>query len=694
MKNKKNERSCGIVFLEILLIFVLFFIYGAWPVPDVNEQYYIGKAIHFWNPEWLPADQFLDTSDSHWLFYATFGFFSLFFSPAVLAWFGRIVLWLLTAWSWRSLSWSIIPRRWCSVITAMGLLFYMDSYHLAGEWIIGGVEGKGVAFPFVFWGLAAFFRGRYSSAWIFLGIASAFHVLVGGWTVIACLTAWLVTEIRFSSSYIARKSRSSRANDISSLTSQTNVSDTFLVRFRRMFPGLCLGGILSLFGLIPALLLDANASGDMLRHAHRIYVYERLSHHLVISSLPWTFLLRFGILVVLWLIFCRLLQNDMRRMVGGSDYKQETSRINTFIFTAISIMLMGMIIDYGSLLLVEMKIISDHYLAAELLRFYWYRLSDWVVPFGIAFGSTILFLRSGKLYLYSAFHQIQTREFWRKGYNFFLWSTLAVIAYIILKEIWSGIAIYQAAALTVDPNYPAVPRPVEEVAFISAFCALCFSYGIVRILYKRYYRKQLMIPFLREGMLSGLFFLSLIIAVGAPACHFCDMLKLRTSPVIPRSNPPKESISNGWIELCHWISDPQNTPPNAVFLVPRGCDSFKWNAHRAEVVAWKEIPQDAASIEQWFKKLETLYAVPGKKGNERWNQPLVIVLIAKGKDRVLRECTEFGIDYIIVENPPYTLNNYSNALKRYKDLVDQYQIYQNSHFTIFHFPRIKDDEKK
>ena len=47
-----KRGSLGIALFEILLIFVVFVFYGAWPTPDVNEQYYVGKAIHFWNPSW------------------------------------------------------------------------------------------------------------------------------------------------------------------------------------------------------------------------------------------------------------------------------------------------------------------------------------------------------------------------------------------------------------------------------------------------------------------------------------------------------------------------------------------------------------------------------------------------------------------------------------------------------------------
>ena len=96
---------------EIALIFAVFCIEAAWPVPDVNEPYYLGKAIHFWNPDWVRGDFFLESADTHKVFYFTFGWLSLWLGPAALAWTGRSLTWLLLAWAWRRLSMAVVPRR-------------------------------------------------------------------------------------------------------------------------------------------------------------------------------------------------------------------------------------------------------------------------------------------------------------------------------------------------------------------------------------------------------------------------------------------------------------------------------------------------------------------------------------------------------------------------------------------------------
>ena len=177
--------------IEIALIFAVFCIQGAWPVPDVNEPYYLGKAIHYWNPDWLRGDFFMESADTHKVFYFTFGWLSLWLSPVALVWTGRIVTWLLLAWAWRRLSVAVVPRPWYSVLTAALFVCLMERCHMAGEWVIGGVEAKGFAYVLVFLGLEALVRNRWNRALLLFGAAAAFHVLVGGWAAVAAGMAWL-----------------------------------------------------------------------------------------------------------------------------------------------------------------------------------------------------------------------------------------------------------------------------------------------------------------------------------------------------------------------------------------------------------------------------------------------------------------------------------------------------------------------
>lgn len=57
-----------------------------------------------------------------------------------------------------------------------------------------------------------------------------------------------------------------------------------------------------------------------------------------------------------------------------------------------------------------------------------------------------------------------------------------------------------------------------------------------------------------------------------------------------------------WREACEWIR--QHTPATSVVHTPRQSWAFKWFAQRAEYVALKDCPQDAAGIVEWNNRLQ------------------------------------------------------------------------------------------
>ena len=336
-------------FLEIAAVFVVFLLFGAWQTPDVNEAHYIGKAIHYWQPDWIPGDPFLESRDAHWTFYFVFGWLSFFCSPMAMAWTGRIVAWGLLAWSWQRLSYVLIPVRWVAIPTALALAYYIESFSMAGEWLIGGIEGKSLAYPFVFFALEAILRRRWNRAGIFLGIATALHVLVGGWVT-------LIAGVLFFASGDWQKRR------------QTTDGG----RQQRLyipFVGIIVGGLTALCGLIPVLTLDADVSKEIISEAHQIYVFKRLPHHLVPYLIKETFLLRFALLTVIWILLCRHLGGGRRQRI-----------FNGFIWGTLGLAAIGMILAYS--------LSGNKELSASLLRFYWFRLSDIAVPMGVAIGAT------------------------------------------------------------------------------------------------------------------------------------------------------------------------------------------------------------------------------------------------------------------------------------------------------------------
>lgn len=331
--------------MEIVLIFAVFAIQGAWPVPDVNETHYLGKVIHYWRPGSLQNDFFMDSPDTHKVFCLTFGWLSLWLGPTALAWTGRVLAWGLLAWAWRRLSVAIVPRAWYSVLTAALFACLMTRCQMAGEWVIGGLEAKPFAYVFVLLGIESLVRERWNRALMLFGAAAAFHAIVGGWSAVAAGVAWLTLK----------RSDSESAPSL-----------------RRLWPGIVGGLLLSLPGLATSIGLDWGTDREAVRAAHQIYVFERLPHHLTLGGMRPEFILRLAALWVFWLVLGRW----SKRVSLAEDSGKRVWRLRRFVAGAVAITLVGAAVNLVALV--------DRPLAADLLRYYWFRLTDVAIPLGVA----------------------------------------------------------------------------------------------------------------------------------------------------------------------------------------------------------------------------------------------------------------------------------------------------------------------
>lgn len=370
-----NTPSRWQAFWEVALIFAVFYVQGAWPVPDVNEPHYLGKAIHYWNPDWVRGDFFLQSADTHQVFYFTFGWLSQFLTPWVFAWTGRVLTWALLAWGWQRLSVAIVPRRWCSVLTAALFACLIERFHMAGEWVIGGVEAKSFAYALVFFGLAALVRNRWNWALMLFGAGGAFHALVGGWAAVAAGVAWLWLRIT------ARKTQNASGDAVELAPPLVAI-----------VPGVVLGLLLALPGLLPSLLLNHGVDPKVVQQSHEIYVFQRLSHHLTLSGMKLAFILRLALLAAIWVLFGqweqRVLpgnQGDDRAtkpLSSDTEAAAATRRLRAFVVGAIAITLTGAALN----LLMFVK----PTLAADVLRYYWFRMTDVAIPMGVALEGVAL----------------------------------------------------------------------------------------------------------------------------------------------------------------------------------------------------------------------------------------------------------------------------------------------------------------
>ncbi len=341
--NATVPQSMGRRLAEILLIMLVFFAFTGDPPPNVNEAHYLCRLKHFWNPQFGAGDLFLESQDTQVAFIWLFGWVTRFVSLTATAWIGRIVVWALLAWSWQKLSWRLVPQVFASVLSAALFVTLNKELHFAGEWIVGGVEAKSFAYAFVLLALTEVLNQRWNRAWILLGAATAFHPLVGGWSGVICAGIWWIVD---------RKA----------------------VPLWSMIVGLVAGAVISLPGIVPALALTWSEPAEVIAEANRIYVFERLPHHLAPLTLPRKELMRrglgFGMLTVLMAFLAW----------GASRQEKQGSGVRTIgLFAA------GSLVISAIGLLIETVFWNDPATGAKLLRYYWFRLADFAVPMAVAF---------------------------------------------------------------------------------------------------------------------------------------------------------------------------------------------------------------------------------------------------------------------------------------------------------------------
>lgn len=92
-----------------------------------------------------------------------------------------------------------------------------------------------------------------------------------------------------------------------------------------------------------------------------------------------------------------------------------------------------------------------------------------------------------------------------------------------------------------------------------------------------------------------------------------------------------------WLAACAWIRE--NSPADSLWLTPKYQQSFKWHAQRAEVVCWKDVPQDNASIIEWYFRIERCAPPRDAKGYLRgWKD-----------SEVLKLQEQYGFEWILVD---------------------------------------------
>ena len=68
----------------------------------------------------------------------------------------------------------------------------------------------------------------------------------------------------------------------------------------------------------------------------------------------------------------------------------------------------------------------------------------------------------------------------------------------------------------------------------------------------------------------------------------------------PRSCAGAKNLES-WTQMCDWVRE--NTTQEDVFVVPYTTRTFTWYARRPVVGVWKDIPQDARNLCEWWDRM-------------------------------------------------------------------------------------------
>jgi hypothetical protein len=355
--------------IEVLAILAIFAASGAWPVPDVNETAYLTKARHYADPAWGRGDFFLETPDAHGVFYLLLGPLAATVTLEQAAWIGRWLGWLALACGFSSATMPLLAGAMPRILAAAIFSLALRHTTAAGEWVIGGCESKVFAWALVLAAVGEIGRGRLAWAWLAMGAATALHPIVGGWGLVALLMSWwLLPESRENA---ARRSLD-RAQPFTSGLPRT-VSGLLVAA----------GLLLAAAGVVPALGLSTGADAAMRAAAAKIHVVERLSHHLLLRTFADGMVARHVLAILLWWLL------RSRQPAALPSEQSARMRVDRFILASLLISLAGVAIS-----LLEPFAANAAY---SLLRFYWFRLADVLVPFGLATAAAAVLMNDSAL---------------------------------------------------------------------------------------------------------------------------------------------------------------------------------------------------------------------------------------------------------------------------------------------------------
>ncbi|QDT35102.1 DUF6798 domain-containing protein [Thalassoglobus polymorphus] len=354
-----SPALAGVGFWSALLcaygLLVLFSLLRV-PIPGVNEPHYLCKAKHFWDPSWCSRDIFLTSSNPHLVFYATFGWLTKYFSLDTTAVMARVIGLVPLAVGWHLLCVRLSQSAWTSVVSLSIFFVLQSAGNWSGEWLVGGIESKVIAYGLLFWAISQVIILRFPSSALLAGLAISFHPVVGVWGTLATVMATFGFVL---------------------LSDKENI--------RKNVPGVKVWG-LSMFlflvaaspGLISAGMAVLNDDQEASRIATVLQVGHRLSHHLDPMKFPKVAYRYFAAMIFVWILF-----------IPKREVRESDRWWNLLILSSLIIAACGVWIGWGPRPIKEMP---GYVWRISALKFYPFRLADLMVPvaLSIAVGKSFL----------------------------------------------------------------------------------------------------------------------------------------------------------------------------------------------------------------------------------------------------------------------------------------------------------------
>ena len=272
-----------------------------------NEVDVLPLAKQFVDPTWMSSDWYLNTETNYrYLFQLIFGSCIVHLGFLVTSIMGRLLCYALVAYGLVLLG-QKLGLRLSYLLLAIIIITYQGSFQgaIAGEWFVGGLEAKAVAYGLIMIAIPLMLNRNYIWMTLLLGVATSFHVLVGGWAFITTL-GWL------------------------SIRPQAR-----LFKLGKQIWLLLLIYIASSAFAIPATLhqlLTPSPVGNI--SSSFIYVFLRLPHHLNPISWHPILWLKFLVYLVVW-IFCMI---SLKKNADSQGWNRETdARFELAEFTLIAL---------------------------------------------------------------------------------------------------------------------------------------------------------------------------------------------------------------------------------------------------------------------------------------------------------------------------------------------------------------------